>query len=50
MDLIAEWAQRLYETTGLNLTVAYDPYDRGRFLWRDDLAGGLGTGEATFPV
>lgn len=36
MDLVAEWFQRLYDTTGLNFSVFYDPYDRDRYfrgLW-----------------
>lgn len=36
MDLVADLFQRLYDTTGLNFTVFYDPYDRARFaqgLW-----------------
>jgi polar amino acid transport system permease protein len=32
MDWVAEWFQRLYDTTGLNFTVFYDPYDRARYL------------------
>jgi len=32
MDFVAELFQRLYDTTGLNISIAYDPYDRGRFL------------------
>ncbi len=32
MDVLAEWFQRLYETTGINFTVVYDPYDRDRYL------------------
>ena len=32
MDLLAEWFQRLYETTGFNFTIFYDPYDRARYL------------------
>lgn len=37
MDFIAGWFHRLYETTGLNFTVFYDPYDWHRYL------GGLAT-------
>ena len=36
MNLVAEFFQRLYETTGLNFTIFYDSYDRGRYfhgLW-----------------
>lgn len=29
---IASWFHHLYETTGINLTIAYDPFDRARFL------------------
>lgn len=32
MNLLAEWFQRLHDTTGLNFTVFYDPYDRDRYL------------------
>ncbi|MBB3971784.1 amino acid ABC transporter permease [Hansschlegelia beijingensis] len=32
MDLLAEWARSLYETTGINLSYIYDPWDRARFL------------------
>jgi len=32
MDLVAEWFRTLYETTGINLTIVYDAYDRQRFL------------------
>src|SRR3712207_6654860 len=32
MQLVAEWFQRLYDATGLNFTVFYDPYDRERYL------------------
>ncbi|MFE1599520.1 amino acid ABC transporter permease [Methylobacterium sp. ID0610] len=32
MSGIADWFQRLYETTGFNFTVFYDPYDWGRYL------------------
>ncbi|MGA9866419.1 MAG: amino acid ABC transporter permease [Acetobacteraceae bacterium] len=31
MDLEA-WFKHLYATTGINLTIAYDPFDRARFL------------------
>ena len=37
MDFIAGWFHHLYETTGLNFTVFYDPYDWHRYL------GGLAT-------
>lgn len=32
MDVIADLFQRLYETTGLNFNVFYDPFDRSRYL------------------
>jgi polar amino acid transport system permease protein len=32
MDFVAELFQRLYDTTGLNFSVFYDPFDRTRFL------------------
>jgi polar amino acid transport system permease protein len=32
MDAVAEWFRWLYETTGLNFTIFYDPYDRQRFV------------------
>ncbi|MGH6678048.1 MAG: amino acid ABC transporter permease, partial [Bradyrhizobium sp.] len=32
MDIIAAWFKQLYETTGINLTIFYDPFDRARFL------------------
>ncbi|KAB1070274.1 amino acid ABC transporter permease [Methylobacterium planeticum] len=32
MDVIPDWFQRLYETTGLNFTVFYDSYDFQRYL------------------
>lgn len=32
MEIIADFFARLYETTGLNFTIFYDPYDRGRML------------------
>ncbi|MGU3496516.1 amino acid ABC transporter permease [Xanthobacteraceae bacterium A53D] len=32
MDLVAEWFRQLYETTGINLTIVYDAYDRQRFI------------------
>src|SRR3954463_16550981 len=32
MNFIAEWFQRLYDATGINFTVFYDPYDRARYL------------------
>jgi polar amino acid transport system permease protein len=28
-----EWFRTLYETTGINLTIFYDPFDRARFLY-----------------
>ncbi len=30
--MIAEWFRHLYATTGINLTIFYDPFDRSRFL------------------
>jgi len=32
VDAFFEWFRTLYETTGINLTVFYDPFDRGRFV------------------
>lgn len=32
MNAIAAWFKRLYETTGINLPIVYDPFDRARFL------------------
>lgn len=32
MDLVADWFRTLYDTTGINLTIVYDAYDRQRFL------------------
>ncbi|HUC17816.1 MAG TPA: amino acid ABC transporter permease [Acetobacteraceae bacterium] len=32
MHGIAAWFRHLHETTGINLTIAYDPFDRARFL------------------
>lgn len=32
MHAIALWFRHLHETTGINLTIAYDPFDRARFL------------------
>ena len=32
MDVISHWFLELYETTGINLTIVYDAYDRQRFL------------------
>lgn len=32
MQAIADWFQRLYETTGLNFSVFYDAYDWGRYF------------------
>ncbi len=31
-DWVAEWSLWLYDTTGINLTYLYDPFDRRRFL------------------
>lgn len=33
MDAIAEWFRWLYETTGINLTIIYDSYDREQMLY-----------------
>lgn len=30
--MIAQWFRHLYATTGINLTIFYDPFDRARFL------------------
>lgn len=30
--MIAQWFKHLYATTGINLTIFYDPFDRARFL------------------
>jgi polar amino acid transport system permease protein len=32
MDSIADWFLWLYQETGINLTIVYDPFDRGRFV------------------
>ncbi len=32
MGAIAAWFKRLYDTTGINLPIVYDPFDRARFL------------------
>ena len=32
MNEIATWFRHLHETTGINLTIVYDPFDRARFL------------------
>lgn len=32
MDMIADWFRQLYETTGINVTIVYDPYDRHKFI------------------
>lgn len=32
MDDVAAWFLWLYKTTGIKLTIFYDPYDRGRFI------------------
>lgn len=32
MDFVADWFRHLYDTTGINLTIVYDAYDRQRFL------------------
>lgn len=32
MEAIAEFGRSLYETTGINLTILYDPFDRDRFI------------------
>jgi polar amino acid transport system permease protein len=32
VGFIAAWFKHLYETTGINLTIFYDPFDRARFI------------------
>jgi len=32
MDALAEWFKALYDTTGINITIVYDAYDRQRFI------------------
>src|SRR3954462_823783 len=32
MQGVWDWFRWLYETTGINLTIFYDPFDRGRFI------------------
>lgn len=32
MGAVATWFKHLYQTTGINLTIVYDPFDRARFL------------------
>ena len=32
METISDWFQRLYESTGLNFSVFYDPYDWHRYV------------------
>src|ERR1700751_4904128 len=32
MEAISDWFQRLYESTGLNFSVFYDPYDWHRYV------------------
>ena len=32
MDTIASWFLWFYDQTGINLTIVYDPFDRGRFI------------------
>ncbi len=32
METIAAWFKQLYVTTGINLPIVYDPFDRARFL------------------
>ncbi|HTW68783.1 MAG TPA: amino acid ABC transporter permease [Acetobacteraceae bacterium] len=32
MNAIAAWFRQLYQTTGINLPIIYDPFDRARFL------------------
>lgn len=32
MQMIAAWFKHLYQTTGINLTIFYDPFDRARFF------------------
>ena len=31
MQVVWDWFRWLYDTTGINLTIFYDPFDRGRF-------------------
>ena len=31
--VIAEFGEWLYQSAGIKLTILYDPWDRGRFLW-----------------
>jgi hypothetical protein len=31
MQVIWDWFRWLYQTTGINLTIFYDPFDRHRF-------------------
>lgn len=32
METVAAWFRELYRNTGINLTIIYDPFDRGRFI------------------
>lgn len=32
MSPVSAWFKHLYQVTGINLTIAYDPFDRARFL------------------
>lgn len=32
MSPVSAWFKHLYQATGINLTIAYDPFDRARFL------------------
>lgn len=32
MDAVAQWFRGLYQTTGINLTIFYDAFDRARFI------------------
>lgn len=32
MEAIAHWFRELYQSTGINLTIFYDPFDRARFI------------------
>ena len=32
MDGFFGWFRQLYDATGINLTIFYDPFDRGRFV------------------
>ena len=32
MNAVAAWFRQLYQTTGINLPIIYDPFDRARFL------------------